>query len=81
MQTAGEGPGRCPLHQRAQRLLKRCERQMDLGENACHAQDRNIPFEGSMPGKLEKRRFPDPRLTANNERRSTMIDALYEVLN
>ena len=69
------------LHQRAQCLLQGCKRQMDFGQDAGHAQYKYVAFTGSALGDLEERRFADPGLAADNECRSTLIDAVDQTMD
>lgn len=81
MQIAGGGPSRRLASSGAHRLLEGSKRQVDFGQDAGHTQDGYVAFEGSMLCYLEERRFPDPGLTADNECRSALIDAVYQMLD
>jgi hypothetical protein len=54
---------------------------MNLGYDAGHAQNGDATFTGSVSGDLEERRFPDPGLAADNERGSTLVDAIIDQSN
>ena len=45
----------CLLHERTQCLLKPSERQMDFGEDACHAEYDDAAFPRSVFGLLKQR--------------------------
>jgi len=47
---------------------------MNLGQNAGHAQDRQIALACLMPGLLEEGGFSDPGLAADHERRPALVD-------
>jgi hypothetical protein len=54
---------------------------MNFGQDASHAEDRKAALIGSLPGDFEQGRFPDSGLAADNERRSTLIDAVDQPID
>jgi hypothetical protein len=54
---------------------------MDFSKDAGHIQDGEIALSGSVLGNVEKRRFPDPSLAADDERRSASIDSVDQVID
>jgi hypothetical protein len=62
-------------------MLEGSERQMDLGQDARHAQDQKSAFRSPMFCYRQERRFPDPRFSADHEGRSTLIDPVDKAID